>query len=155
MDDVNRARPLLELMGKKFIHCGPSSSGGITKLCNNLALAIQMIGTAEALALGAKLGMDVTKLSEVMSTSTARCWSVDSYNPCPGIMPNVPSSNNYAGGFSSTLMEKDLGLAIKAGQQVKARSPLGLHSLSIYQHLIDHGYAHKDFSSVYDFIKKS
>ena len=112
-NDVERARPLLEIMGKKIVHCGGPGTGGITKLCNNLALAIQMIGTAEALALGSKLGMDPSKLSEVMSTSTARCWSVDTYNPCPGVMENVPSSRNYEGGFSCSLMEKDIGLAIK------------------------------------------
>ena len=110
---LERARPLLEVMGKKIVHCGGPGTGGITKLCNNLALAIQMIGTAEALALGKKLGMDPKKLSEVMSTSTARCWSVDTYNPCPGVMENVPSSRNYEGGFSASLMEKDIGLAIK------------------------------------------
>jgi 3-hydroxyisobutyrate dehydrogenase len=111
--NVEKARPLLEAMGKKIVHCGGPGTGGITKLCNNLALAIQMIGTAEALALGKKLGMDPKKLSEVMSTSTARCWSVDTYNPCPGVMENVPSSRNYEGGFSCSLMEKDIGLAIK------------------------------------------
>jgi len=115
-NDVERARPLLEIMGKKIVHCGGPGTGGITKLCNNLALAIQMIGTAEALALGSKLGMDPSKLSEVMSTSTARCWSVDTYNPCPGVMPNVPSSRNYEGGFSSSLMEKDINLAVKGDQ---------------------------------------
>ena len=127
--DVERARPLLEIMGKKIVHCGGPGTGGITKLCNNLALAIQMIGTAEALALGSKLGMDPSKLSEVMSTSTARCWSVDTYNPCPGVMPNVPSSRNYEGGFSSTLMEKDINLAVKGYQLLFSLFSLFLFSL--------------------------
>ena len=131
-NNVERARPLLEIMGKKIVHCGGPGTGGITKLCNNLALAIQMIGTAEALALGSKLGMDPSKLSEVMSTSTARCWSVDTYNPCPGVMPNVPSSRNYEGGFSSSLMEKDINLAVKG------------HQLLLY-------YSHYSYNSYYSY----
>ncbi len=73
------------------------STGGVTKLANNLALAISMIGTAEAMTLGTKLGMDPKVLASVMNTSTARCWSSDSYNPVPGVMPNVPSSRDYSG----------------------------------------------------------
>ena len=79
-----RAQALLGRMGKKIVHCGPAGSGGITKLCNNLALAISMAGTAEAMNLGIKMGMDGARLAEVMNSSTARCWSSDTYNPVPG-----------------------------------------------------------------------
>ena len=105
-EDLEAATPVFKAMGKNIVHCGNAGAGGVTKLCNNLALAISMIGTSEALALGQSLGMDPAKLSEVMNSSTARCWSSDSYNPCPGIMPNVPSSKGYAGGFGSALMLK-------------------------------------------------
>eukprot|EP01036_Dinobryon_divergens_P031944 gene31944-41438_t len=98
-----RVSDVLNMMGKNIIHCGAAGSGGVTKLCNNLSLAISMIGTSEAMALGIRLGMDPVRLAGVMNTSTARCWSSDSYNPVPGVLanPNLPSNNEYKGGFGS------------------------------------------------------
>ena len=75
-----------------------------------------MAGVAEAMNMGIKLGIDPTKLAGIMNTSTARCWSSDTYNPCPGVMEGVPSSNNYEGGFGAALMQKDLGLAVDAAK---------------------------------------
>lgn len=99
-------------MGKNYFNCGMSGAGQIAKLCNNISLAIQMIGTSEALAIGTSLGMDAKALTSIMAVSTARCWSVDTYNPVPGVMPNVPSSRNYDQGFACELMSKDIGLAL-------------------------------------------
>lgn len=130
LEAVERASPLLQRMGKKVIHCGPAGSGGVTKLCNNLSLAISMIGTAEALNLGVKLGMDAAKLSAVMNASTARCWSSESYNPVPGVMEGVPASRNYAGGFGAALMRKDLGLAIDAAAAAGDSAEAGAGSAS-------------------------
>jgi 3-hydroxyisobutyrate dehydrogenase len=151
---VERARPYLAAMGKNIVHCGESGAGGITKLCNNLSLAISMIGTCEAMALGKRLGMDPAKLAGVMNTSTARCWSSDSYNPVPGVMPSVPASRGYVGGFGSALMEKDLGLAMELANKMNARSPLGSSAHQLYGLLCEQGLGDKDFSVVYDFITK-
>jgi len=153
-EDLDSARPALGAMGKNIVHCGPAGTGGVTKLANNLALAISMIGTAEAMTLGTKLGMDPKVLASVMNTSTARCWSSDSYNPVPGVMPNVPSSRDYSGGFGSALMEKDLTLAMDASKSVKARLPLGASAHQLYGLLCQHGFGGKDFSSVYEFLNK-
>jgi 3-hydroxyisobutyrate dehydrogenase len=150
--DLDVARPVFEAMGKNIVLCGGPGAGEITKLCNNLALAISMIGTSEALALGVKLGMDPAKLSSVMNTSTARCWSSDSYNPVPGVMPGVPSSRGYTGGFLSALMSKDLGLAMDAANNNKVSLPLGSGAHQLYNILCTHGYANKDFSSVYEYL---
>lgn len=154
---VRRAGPVLSLMGKKIVHCGDAGSGGVTKLCNNLSLAISMAGTAEALNLGIKLGMDGKKLAEVMNTSTARCWSSDSYNPVPGITPNVPSSCDYEGGFGSALMLKDLKLALDSGRggglDVSKVMPMGSRATQLYTDVCDAGLAQKDFSVVYKFFK--
>eukprot|EP01035_Chromulina_nebulosa_P020401 gene20401-26472_t len=139
-DTLTKAKPILSAMGKNIVHCGGPGTGGIAKLCNNLALAISMIGTSEAMSLGIQLGMDPSKLASVMNTSTARCWSSDSYNPVPNILPNVPSSRNYSGGFASGLMEKDLSLAMNAASSVKARTPLGASAHQLYGLLCQHGY---------------
>lgn len=91
------------------------------------------------MALGKQLGMDPKALAGVMNTSTSRCWSSDSYNPCPGVMEGVPSSRGYTGGFGVALMEKDLGLAMDAAKPVKARLPLGAHAHQLYGLMIEHG----------------
>lgn len=98
--------------------------------------------------------MDATKLAGVMNTSTARCWSSDSYNPVPGVMPNVPASKGYAGGFGSALMEKDLTLAMELANNIKARLPLGSGAHQLYGILCEQGFGDKDFSVVYDFLTK-
>lgn len=154
-ENLNKARPVLNAMGKNIVHCGDAGAGGVTKLCNNLSLAISMVGTCEAMALGVRLGMDPKTLAGVMNTSTARCWSSDTYNPVPGVIEGVPSSKNYEGGFGSALMAKDLMLAMSAGQQVGARLPLGAGAHQMYGLLCEHGYAGKDFSVVYEYLTKS
>merc|ERR1712192_292896 len=90
--------------GAKITHCGGVGTGGAVKICNNLLLAISMIGTSEAMILGIKLGLDPKLLASIMGSATGRCWSVDTYNPCPGVLDNVPSSNDYRGGFGTALM---------------------------------------------------
>ncbi|CAM9396010.1 unnamed protein product [Ectocarpus fasciculatus] len=153
-DNVAAAKDILSCMGKNQIHCGDAGAGESVKLCNNLALAVQMIGTSEALALGKGLGVDPKILASVMNTSTARCWSSDTYNPCPGVMDNVPSSRGYSGGFACGLMRKDLTLAIEAGNSVKAPTPLGAAAHQLYGILAAHGYEQKDFSAVFEYLSK-
>jgi 3-hydroxyisobutyrate dehydrogenase len=99
--------------------------------------------------------MDPTKLASVMNTSTARCWSSDSYNPVPGVMLNVPASRGYSGGFGATLMEKDLNLALNLGNAIKARLPLGSNAQQLYGILCEQGLGDKDFSVIYEFLMKS
>lgn len=154
-ETVTAATPVLKRMGAKIVHCGGSGSGEVTKLCNNLALAISMIGTCEAMALGKRLGMDSKKLAEVMNTSTARCWSSDTYNPVPGVLEGVPASRDYAGGFGAALMEKDLSLAMNAATQVKARLPLGASAHQLYGLLCENDLGNKDFGVVYKYLMSS
>jgi len=109
---LEQSRNIFLSMGKNIIHCGDGGAGEVAKLCNNLALAISMIGTSEAMNLGTKLGMKPEILASVINTSTGRSWSSELYNPYPNLFPNIPSSNNYNGGFNSQLMEKDLFLSV-------------------------------------------
>jgi len=154
-DVLKKATPLFEAMGKRILHCGPNGSGQIAKLCNNLALAIEMIGVSEAMNLGTKLGMDPKLLASIFNCSTARCWSSDTYNPVPGVMEGVPSSKNYEGGFGVDLISKDLSLAINAGQSVKAPLPLGSEALQIYNLMSTLGLGNRDFGIAYAFFNNS
>lgn len=144
------ARPLLEKMGKNIFHAGASGSGQTVKVCNNMLLGIQMLGTSEALRLGIANGMDPKVLSDIMSKSSGRNWALELYNPCPGVMENVPSSKEYAGGFGVDLMLKDLGLATENAGDLEASVPLGELSRKLYEAHSKAGNGQLDFSSVFN-----
>ena len=148
--DLDRARPLLEKMGKNIFHAGASGSGQTVKVCNNMLLGIQMLGTSEALRLGMANGMDPKVLSDIMSKSSGRNWVLELYNPCPGVMDSVPSSKGYAGGFGVDLMLKDLGLATENASDLDASVPLGDLSRKLYEAHSQAGNGQLDFSSVFN-----
>jgi len=148
--DIERARPLLEKMGKNIFHAGASGSGQTVKVCNNMLLGIQMLGTSEALRLGMANGMDPKVLSDIMAKSSGRNWVLELYNPCPGVMENVPSSKGYAGGFGVDLMLKDLGLATENAHDLHASAPLGELSRMLYETHSQAGNGQLDFSSVFN-----
>ncbi|TEP98311.1 3-hydroxyisobutyrate dehydrogenase [Pseudomonas aeruginosa] len=127
-----RARPILENMGRNIFHAGDHGAGRVAKICNNMLLGILMAGTAEALALGVKNGLDPAVLSEVMKQSSGGNWALNLYNPWPGVMPQAPASNGYAGGFQVRLMNKDLGLALANAQAVQASTPLGALARNLF-----------------------
>jgi len=147
-DAVEKARPVLDDMGKAVFRAGPSGAGQIAKICNNMLLAVHMIGTAEALAMGTKSGLDPTKLTEILTASSGRTWSVDTYNPYPGVMDGVPAANDYQGGFLVKLMNKDLGLAEHAASKAGAKTPMGDLARKLYAEHAEASYADKDFSSI-------
>lgn len=150
--DFAAAKPFLEAMGKKIVHCGEVGTGQVAKICNNLILGISMTAVSEAMNLGVRMGIDPKTLADIINTSSGRCWSSDTYNPCPGVMENVPSSKGYTGGFGVPLMKKDLGLAVDAAKAVNAPLALGSLTHSIYTLMTNSGYAAKDFSSVFQML---
>ena len=149
-----RAKPILEKMGKKIFHAGPAGCGQVAKVCNNMLLAIHMIGTSEALVMGKNLGLDPKVLSEIMSQSSGRNWSLEIYNPYPGVAEGVPASRDYAGGFGVRLMCKDLGLAAESATASKSLTPLGDLARKLYTSHSEQGWAEKDFSSILKTIEK-
>ena len=146
--NVERARPLLKKMGNNIFHAGKSGAGQVAKVCNNMLLAIHMCGTAEAIALGVKNGLDASILSEIMRKSSGGNWSLEVYNPYPGVMSTAPASRNYEGGFLNKLMAKDLGLAKEASESTNSETPMGDLARKLYQDLISQGYEDLDFSSI-------
>ncbi|CAN0068613.1 unnamed protein product [Ectocarpus sp. 6 AP-2014] len=139
-EGMELARPLLMAMGSTAVHCGDAGAGCIAKVCNNLSLAISMIGVAEAMSLGSKMGMDAKVLASVLNSSTARCWSSEAYNPFPGVMESVPSSRNFQGGFAASLMEKDLHLALQAASESSQSLSMGAHAHQLYSQLCNEGW---------------
>ncbi|XP_021661295.2 probable 3-hydroxyisobutyrate dehydrogenase, mitochondrial isoform X2 [Hevea brasiliensis] len=143
------AKPLFLSMGKNTIYCGGAGTGSAAKICNNLAMAVSMLGVSEALALGQSLGIEADTLTKVFNSSSARCWSSDSYNPVPGVMEGVPASMDYAGGFASKLMAKDLSLVAASAKAVGLKCPLTSQALEIYTKLCKDGHEMKDFSCAF------
>ena len=148
VENVEKAKPILSMMGKYIFHAGDSGSGQIAKLCNNMLLAIHMSGTAEAISMGVKSGLDPSVLSEIMSKSSGGNWSLDKYNPYPGVMIESPASKDYQGGFLNKLMIKDLNLAKELAQDSKTETPMGDSARKLYDELIEQGLEDLDFSSV-------
>ncbi len=153
VENVEKAKPILSKMGKNIFHAGGSGSGQIAKLCNNMLLAIHMSGTAEALSIGVKSGLDPSVLSEIMSKSSGGNWSLDKYNPYPGVMTDSPASKDYQGGFLNKLMIKDLNLAKELAQDSKTETPMGDSARKLYDELIEQGLEDLDFSSVQKLFK--
>jgi 3-hydroxyisobutyrate dehydrogenase len=142
------AKPILEKMGKKIVHCGGPGAGQAAKICNNMILGISMIAVGEAFALGEKLGLSHQALFDVASTSSGQCWSLTSYCPVPGPVPASPANNDYKPGFATALMLKDLTLSQEAAKAAGAATPLGEHAQEIYKAFDAAGNGGVDFSGI-------
>lgn len=149
---LERARPVLQAMGKNIFHMGASSAGQVAKLCNNMALGVIMAVTGEALALGVAHGLDPKVLSQMMAVSTGRSWATEVCNPWPGVLENAPASRGYSGGFGNDLMLKDLGLAVEAAMGSGATIPLGELARNLYALNKQAGRGGLDFSSVVQLV---
>ena len=148
VDIYNKIKYLFDIMGKNSILCGAEGAGQSAKICNNMLLASTMIAVGESFNLGKKLGLDLKKLFDVISTSTGSCWAVNSYCPIKGVGPNSPSDNNYKGGFATALMYKDLGLAIDAATQTNSEVNYGLQTYKKYMKMVKNNKGNLDFSNV-------
>jgi 3-hydroxyisobutyrate dehydrogenase len=151
----SRVAPILQHMGRRIVACGGPGSGAAVKLCNNLALAAQMVGIAEAMNLGDALGVDPSTLADVLNTSTAKSWSCEVNNPHPDVAHRTgsPASKDYVGGFGTKLMLKDLGLAVQAGKDVDVALPIGTATKELYQMAKLRGLGDKDFGVILQFLR--
>ncbi len=155
VDAFTRAKPILEAMGKRIVHCGAPGAGQAAKICNNMILGVTMIATCEAFLLAEKLGLSAQALFDVASTSSGQSWSLTSYCPVPGPVPASPANRAYQPGFAATLMLKDLSLAQEAAGQAGAATPLGAHAASLYREMVESGRGGEDFSGVISFLRTS
>ena len=148
------AKPVLEKMGKKIVHCGGGGAGQAAKICNNMILGVSMIAVSEAFALAEKLGLSHQALFDVASTSSGQCWSLTTYCPVPGPVPTSPANNDYKPGFASALMVKDLTLAQDAAKAAGAATPLGKHAQEIYKAFDAAGHGGVDFSGIVQHVRE-
>lgn len=150
--DVERAKPILDPMAGKVIHCGGSGSGQAAKLCNNMVLAVQQIAVGEAFVLAEKLGLPAQSLFDVITGATGNCWAVHTNCPVPGPVPTSPANNDFKAGFATALMNKDLGLAMAAVDSTGSSAPLGSHAAEIYASFAE-DHPGLDFSAVIQLLR--
>lgn len=148
-----RAEPILSAMGKAVIHAGGSGAGQAAKICNNMLLGASMIATCETFAMAEKLGLDLQTFYDISSKASGQNWSMTSYCPVPGVGPTSPADNDYQGGFATTLMLKDLKLAMEAAQSVNADVPMGARAAELYAQFDAAGKGSMDFSAIIQSLK--
>ena len=150
----DKANTVLVDMGKNIFHAGDIGAGQVAKICNNMLLSILMAGTSEAIQMGINNGLDAKVLSDIMSASSGRNWTLELYNPCPGVMETAPASNDYKPGFMVNLMAKDLGLAMEAAQQSNSLTPMGSMAKNLYTMMQHQGAGSDDFSAIFKLFSK-
>jgi 3-hydroxyisobutyrate dehydrogenase len=149
---VARARAVLEPLGATIVHTGPPGSGQAAKICNNMMLAIAMIGVAEAFTMAERLGLSAEALFQVASRSSGQSWALTSYCPVPGLVPSAPANRDYQPGFTAAMMAKDLRLAQDAANSVDAATPLGSAARNLYALFKGKGHGELDFSAIIKMI---
>jgi 3-hydroxyisobutyrate dehydrogenase len=147
-----RGLPVLQAMGKNIVHAGGPGAGQAAKICNNMMLAINMVGVSEGFLLAQRLGLDWNKLFQIASTSSGQSWALSSYCPAPGPVPAAPSNRDYAAGFAAALMLKDVKLSQAAAEATGSPTPLAARAMSFYQSVVDAGDGGKDFSVVFRWL---
>jgi len=152
-DAFARAKPLLDAMGKTIVHAGAAGSGQAAKICNNMMLAISMIGVSEGFLLADKLGLDRQKLFDIASKSSGQSWAMTTYCPVPGLVPTSPANRDYQAGFTAAMMLKDLRLAQEAARAAAATTPLGAEAAALFGLYVAHGHGALDFSGIINFLR--
>ena len=148
-----RARPYLEAMGKTIVLAGGSGNGQAAKICNNMMLAINMLGQCEAFAMAEKLGLDTAKLFAISSKSSGQSWAMTTYCPVAGLTETAASNRDFKPGFTAAMMLKDLGLSQDAAEQADAQTPLGAEATKLFRDFVDRGNAEVDFSGIINMIR--
>jgi 3-hydroxyisobutyrate dehydrogenase len=152
-EGFERARPVLEKMGKTVVHAGAAGNGQAAKICNNMILGASMIVVCEAFLLAGKLGLDAQTLFDISSKSSGQCWSMTSYCPVPGPVPGSPANRDYKPGFTASMMLKDLRLAQAAARTTRAATPLGAGAAAVYERFVDSGGGDIDFSGIIRYLR--
>ncbi|TCL71149.1 3-hydroxyisobutyrate dehydrogenase [Rhizobium sp. BK251] len=154
VESFAKAKPILEAMGRKIVHCGDAGAGQAAKICNNMILGISMIGVCEAFVLAEKLGLSHQALFDVASTSSGQCWSINTYCPVPGPVPTSPANTGYKPGFAAALMLKDLRLSQEAALASGASTPLGAEAAQLYALFEKQGNGGRDFSAIIEMFRE-
>lgn len=128
-----KVRPVLEVFGKDIIYQGDAGAGQHTKMCNQIAIATNMIGVCEAIVYAEKAGLDPENVLRSISTGAAGSWSLS--NLAPRML-----KDDFEPGFYVKHFLKDMDIALAEAKQMELKLP-GLNlARSMYNHLLEQGY---------------
>jgi 3-hydroxyisobutyrate dehydrogenase len=150
-----RVRPLLDVMGHNIVHVGPVGAGLAAKIVNNMVLGVNLSAVCEAVTLGEHLGLKPRALYDIVKTSTGSSWVWDHWYPVEGVAENAPSDHGYAPGFKTSLLLKDIGLALDAGEFAGVPLATATTAHQLFEDHADVGYADLDCSSLYLSLDKA
>src|SRR5258705_3039083 len=153
--DFEEARPVLAAMGANIIHVGPVGSGEVAKLCYNLIAGVAAVAVSEAFRIAEGFGVDPKVLTDVISKSSGNTWVMEHMHPVPGLVARSASSHDYAPGFMTDLMAKDLGLAVNAARELRVPVVVAPAAQQVLRLASSHSLGRKDFTAVYTFLKPS
>jgi 3-hydroxyisobutyrate dehydrogenase len=142
-------------MGKNIFHAGGPGAGQAAKACNNMLLAINMIGISEAFNLSDALGLDRQTLFDIVGTASGGSWALSNYCPVPELVPTTPANNDYNPGFTGAMMLKDLKLSQDAAQSLDVSSPLGAAATMLFSMYCNEGNDGDDFSGIIRMLRGS
>lgn len=152
--NVEEATPILEVVGRRVVHCGEPGAGQTAKACNNMILGVSMIAVSEAFVLGEKLGLSNEALFDVAANATGQCWALTTNCPVPGPVPTSPANRDFQPGFAAGLMAKDLGLARHAIETTGTEGQMGLLAEQIYAGYAQGENGATDFSGIIEQIRE-
>jgi len=154
-EDFAEAKPAFDAMGANIIHVGAVGAGEVAKLCNNLIAGAAFVAVSEAFRIAEGFGVDPKILTQVIAKSSGATWVMEKSHPVPGVDPNSAASRDYAPGFMTDLMAKDLALAVNAAREKRVPTPVAAAAQQVYRMASAHGLGRKDCASVYRFLAPS
>lgn len=139
-----QARPVLETMGKKenIFYVGPSGSGEVVKIINNILCGAIAAATAEALVLGVKAGADVDTMAKIIGVSSGASWQLANQFPLRAF------NGSFQPGFMTDLLHKDLGLALDLADENQVPAALTTLTRQMYEMAHAAGYGSEDYTSL-------
>ncbi|HET6720222.1 MAG TPA: NAD(P)-dependent oxidoreductase [Rhodocyclaceae bacterium] len=116
-EDLERARPLLAVLGQRIVHIGPQGAGQVAKACNQMVMVAAIEAVAEALALAERAGLDLSRVLTAIGGGSAGSRVLDVFGP-------RMVERNYAAGVESRLHHKDFAIVLAAAQRMNLALPL-------------------------------
>ncbi|MGV9869224.1 3-hydroxyisobutyrate dehydrogenase [Rhodococcus koreensis] len=138
-DNFAAALPIVAPMAAKIVYTGGPGTGQAAKIVNNMIFGICLAATCEGLLLGERLGLDAEVFYDIAVNSSADNFALREWCPAPGVVTSAPSSNEYVPGFSSTLLLKDLSLALQAGESTDIALDTARIVHGLYEQLVNSG----------------
>jgi 2-hydroxy-3-oxopropionate reductase len=144
---LEKVMPVFQAMGKTITHVGEAGAGQVTKACNQIMVAAQMVAMGELLIFSKKAGVDPRKVVEAIKGGAAQCWTLD-------VKPPRLFDGNRQPGFKAYMMEKDLGIILETAREYGVPLPATSENTQLFNAMLQMGMAELDNSAVVGVIEK-